>query len=211
MESLLSIRHVHRASRLLDEQHCPREQAFVLPALRGGLSELSARCGHPHLTLAFQWIADAHRSGEPAAWIGGPTSIFYPPDADRWNLDWSALAVVRLDSAHQRLRAADKLLRCGGFGLVVVDVDDSDTDRLPHPLMGRLLRLAETHDSAVVFLTNTSEGACSIGPLVSMRAHLRWADADPRRLRIECDVIKDKRRGPGHRWSEEYDGPMGLR
>ncbi len=206
---MLPLRHIQLASQLLDAR-CDVGEYLDLANLRGRLTELSAHRGHPHLTLAVELVAQAHRAEEPAAWIGPTTSLFYPPDADGWNLDWSALALIRLDDSHRRLRAADKLLRSGAFGLVVVDLPDSSTHP-PQPLLGRLLRLAEAHDSAVVFLTSTTEDAPSISSLISLRVRARWIEADPHRLRATYAVIKDKRRGPGHRRKEAYHGPLGLR
>lgn len=209
MDSLLSLRHVQRASHLLDER-CDGGKFLDLSTLRGRLAELSADRGHPHISLAVDLVAQAHRAEEPVAWLTPPTSIFYPPDADGWNIDWSSLALIRLRDRRRRLRAADKLLRSGAFGLVVIDLPDTSTPSAPRPLLGRLLRLADTHDSAVLFLTNTAERAPSLSSLISVRARARWSDTDPHRLRATYTVIKDKRRGPGHRRKEAYDGPMGL-
>ena len=210
MESLLSLRDVQLASQLLDtSSDCAT--SLELANLRGRLIELSAHRGHPHLSLAVELLASTHRTGEPAAWIGPSTSIFYPPDAAGWTLDWSALAIIQLSDTHRRLRAADKLLRSGAFGLVVIDLPDASTTPLPQPLIGRLARLAETHDSAAVFLTNTAEGASSLSSLISLRARALWKSAAPHRLQATFSVVKDKRRGPGHRRKETYHGPLGLR
>lgn len=207
MNSLLSIRDISRASSLLGRR--PTSLARLdIESLRGQLTELSSSRGHASTTLAIELISQAQKTGGPAAWIGPPTSLFYPPDVSDWSIDWSALAVIRVRGAHRAGRAADKLLRSGAFELVVIDLPEPD---LPTPLLGRLLRLAETHESAAIFLTPTPDREASLASLISLRAHARWTDVDVARLRSTFAVIKDKRRGPGRTFSEVYDGPLGLR
>lgn len=207
MNSLLSLQDISRASSLLDRrsQHSSK---LDIEGLRGQLTEFSSPRGHTSITLAAQLIYQAQKMGGPAAWIGPPTSFFYPPDMMDWGVDWSALALIRVRGSHRAGRAADKLLRSGGFELVVIDLPDPN---LPSPLLGRLLRLAETHKSAVIFLTPTSDHNPSLSSLVTLRARLEWTDIDPSQLRATFRVIKDKRRGPGRIFHEVYDGPMGLR
>ncbi len=210
MKSLLSIRDVHRANHLLNEGS-PPSTGLDIEALRGRLTELSVELGHAPVTLAVELIAQSQQIDEPAAWIGSSTSVFYPPDAADWGLDWSALAVLHLHDAHRAGRAADKLLRSGAFGVIIVDLIGFRHSSLPAPLLGRLLRLAKTHDSAAVFLTSSADSSPSVSPLVALRVQTRWRRVDPARLRCDCTVVKDKRRGPGHHFCEAYDGPLGLR
>ena len=209
MKSLLSIADIQRGSHLLREaQGSPR---LDLKRLRGCLTEFSTQWGHPSMTLALDLVAQTQRAGEPVAWLGGKNSLFYPPDAARWRLDWSALALIRLETADLLLKSADKLLRSGAFGLVVLDFVGLATGDLFDGLLGRLLRLAETHESAVLFLTQRAENTPSISSLISLRAHLQWRHLQDDRLQANLTIIKDKRRGPGRRFQEVYDGPMGLR
>ena len=163
------------------------------------------------MTVALDLVSQAQRAGDPVAWLGGKNSLFYPPDAARWRLDWSALALLRLETAEDLLKSADKLLRSGAFGLVVLDLVGLTTAKLVDGLLGRLLHLAEAHESAVLFLTQRDETTPSISSLISLRAHLRWRDLKGDQLQVELQIIKDKRRGPGRRFQEVYDGPMGLR
>lgn len=209
MESLLSLRDVHRASHLLDDS-TPSSSTLDLVSLRGRLSELCGDRGHPQISVAVDLIAQAHGEGEPAAWIGPSTSLFYPFDAADWAIDWSALALIRLDRARRALRGADKLLRSGAFGLVVIDLLGIDDHRFSEALPGRLLRLAKRHDSAVVLLTSADASRVAISSLISFRARIRWREAGPHRLRATLTITKDKRRGPGHQFCEVYDGPLGL-
>jgi recombination protein RecA len=206
----LSIRDVYRARRFLDESN-QRQRGLALGDLRGRLSEFCALRGHPNVTAAVELIAQAHRAGEPAAWIGPTESFFYPPDVANHTLDWSALAVVRLNRPQRQARAADRLLRSGAFGLVVVDLCHRRRPDITSGLLGRLLHLAEEQDSAVLFLTATDPEGPSISSLISIRARADWTDVDPFRLRSSLTTVKDKRRGPGHSTYEAYHGPLGLR
>ncbi len=210
MSQPLSIRDVYRARRFLDESDRSR-RGLALADLRGRLSEFCADRGHPNVTAAIQLIAEAHRRGEPAAWVGPAGSLFYPPDVPPGTLDWSALAVVRLDRPQRQARAADRLLRSGAFGLVVVDLCHSSRPDITTALLGRLLHLAEEKDSALLFLTATDPEGPSLSSLISIRARADWTDVDPFRLRSSLTTVKDKRRGPGHRTCEIYHGPLGLR
>lgn len=210
MDSLLLRDDVHRASRLLDESTDDAHRLDV-DALRGRLVEFTAGRGHPQVTLAVERLADVHRAGEPAAWIGPSTSLFYPPDATDFALDWSALALIQIEDVHRAAMAADKLLRSGAFGLVVLDLIEANDATIPSPLAGRLLRLAETHDSAAVFLTDTARATASLSSLIALRARVEWTDVGTGRMAMNCTVLRDKHRGPGERIEEVYDGALGLR
>jgi len=161
------------------------------------------------VSVALRLIAETQQAGEPAAWIGSTSRLFYPPDAVGWGIDWEALPIIGLGDAREAARAADKLLRSGAFGLVVVDLPSRAF--VPAPLLGRLMHLAESHASALLFLTQKSPEEDSLSSLIALRAQARWESLDPRQLRAELTIIKDKRRGPGHHLYEDYDGPLGLR
>lgn len=211
MDSVLSMDQICRASRLLDDSDHRQLSPLQLDALRGQLNEFSAPRGHPQVTVAMERIAEAHRAGEPAAWIGPSTAMPYPPDAAGWGVDWSALALVRIDDPRRAGVAADKLLRSGGFGLVVLDLIDADDDPIPSPLAGRLMRLADTHDSALVVLTQKQRRDPCVCPLVARRVQIRWTDVGARRLQLDCTVTRDKRRGASAELQEEYHGALRLR
>ena len=206
MKNVLSIENVYRASRFLDTSSF---EEFGLPRLRGRLVEISSPSSHASITLATSLMARAHQEGEPTAWIGPKNSIFYPPDLLKWPLDMNGLALILLDEPRDAGRAADRLLRSGGFGLVVIDLFSHSS--LPSPLMGRLLKLAETHKSVLLFLTPGSERDPSLSSLISLRIIATWKEARVDQLRGSFQIIKDKKRGPGQSFEEVYYGPMGLR
>jgi len=109
-------------------------------ALAGRLAELSAAGAAATLTLAFALVLDAQQRGEPAVWITTTGSSFFPPDAAAGGVDLDALVVVRVATAPQMFRAADRLARSGGFGLLVLDL--GDRAHMPAPAQTRLAGLA---------------------------------------------------------------------
>lgn len=165
--------------------------------------------GSAVLTAAADLVWKAQQLGEVVAWIQARASIFFPPDFDAGGIDLGALVVVRVADASSAARAADKLLRSGAFGLVLLDLGASAL--LPPALASRLLGLAQKHRAAVVFLTEKPPDAPSVAPVVSLRvaASRRRGAGDLFFGRIEA--TKDKRHAPGWTWQETFRGPPGLR
>ena len=95
------------------------------------------------------------------------------------------------------VRAAERLLRSGAFGLVVMDLGRDAV--MPIAVQGRMVTLAQQHDAVVVCLTEKSAESASLGSLVSMRVEAMRSRRDGT---FACNLraLKDKRRGPG--WSE---------
>jgi recombination protein RecA len=177
--------------------------------LGGRLVELSSWGDTAGLTLAFEMVAEAQHEGEPAAWITACASTFFPPDVARSGIDLDALPVIRAPDAQAAARAADKLVRSGAFGLVVLDLGANAN--VAAPLQTRLLGLASRHDTAVLFLTEKQREAPSLGSLVSLRAQAVRKRTAEDRFSCEAGIVKDKRRGPGWSHREIRHGPAGLR
>ncbi|MEW6487494.1 MAG: recombinase A [Thermodesulfobacteriota bacterium] len=190
------------------------ESRWELAALVGRLVEVSGAGPSAALTLAFGVVLDAQRRGEPAAWIAGTESAFFPPDAAEGGVDLACLPVVRVPDAGRALRAADHLVRSGAFSLVVLDLGGGEGVRLPLPALTRLGGLAARHGTALLFLTRKGRGEPSLGSLVSLRAEaVREGLGGQEGGRFACRVraLKDKRRGPGWEGEELCRGPDGLR
>ncbi len=179
-----------------------------LPALRGRLVELSARGASATLTASIDLVIEAQRDGEPVAWIMGPQGSFYPPDVADSGVDLAALVVVRVPELTAATRAAERLLRSGAFGLVVIDLG-TEAIEVPIAHQGRLVTLAQAHDAAVVCLTEKTAESGSIGSLVSMRAEALRVRS-PGGFELTLRVLKDKRRGPGFQKTLRAKGPAGL-
>jgi recombination protein RecA len=197
-----------RVRKLSDFVPPPRVvSAWGLDALFGRFVELSGARATGVLSAAFGLVLEAQRRGELVAWVTLPRGTFFPPDAAEGGVDLDALVVVRVPEASAAARAADQLVRSGGFGLVVLDLGGHAGDaRLPAPLQSRLGGLAQKHDAAVVALTEKTAEQASLGALVSLRAEAR-READHT---CTVRVLKDKRRGPGDAHVEACRPPAGL-
>jgi recombination protein RecA len=179
-----------------------------LDDLTGRLTELSGLGATASYTAATALVLEAQCRGEPVAWIGLPGTSFFPPDLDDSGVDLEALVVVRVRDAITVARSADTLLRSGSFGLVVLDL--GATAELPMAAQGRLVGLAQRHDTALVAITDKPRDAASLGSIVSLRAEAvrERVGGD---FRVTLRAIKDKRRGPG--WDQILDvvPPPGLK
>ncbi len=178
-----------------------------LSEVAGRLVEISASTASAALSIAFTLVREAQARGEPAGWVTSAEHSFYPPDAAQGGTDLAALAVVRLANAHGIARAGEKLLRSGGFGVVVLDLGNAD---IPMPLQTRLSGLAHRHHTALICLTEKERAAFSLGSLVSLRAHAERKRVDGNRFACALHILKDKRRGPTWHYEELYTGPAGL-
>jgi recombination protein RecA len=178
-----------------------------LPVIAGRFTEISASASAASLTLAFGLVREAQLRREPVGWVTSMESFFYPPDAAHGGIDLAALVVVRVLHTVSIPRAGEKLLRSGGFGLVVLDLGIAD---IPMPLQSRLTGLAQRHHAALVCLTEKEGKIFSLGSLVSLRAHAERQRSSDNRFACRLRVLKDKRRGPT--WTHEglYNGPAGL-
>ncbi len=181
-----------------------------LPAMRGRLVELSARGAVATLTAAIELVLEAQRDGEPVAWIMGPQGSFYPPDVAESGVDLAALIVVRVPDLALSARVAERLVRSGAFGLIVMDLGGHGAPiELPVAHQGRLITLAQSHDTAILCITEKSAESPSLGSLVSLRTEaLRIRRPDGFELTLR--VLKDKRRGPGWTGRRRLKGPSGL-
>lgn len=192
-------------------------EPWSLAGLRGRLVELSAVGARATMTAAIDLVWEAQTADEPAAWILTPShGSFFPPDVAASGVDLAAFVIVRVSDTFAAARTAERLLRSGAFGLVVIDLGPWDEEQptakneLTMAQQGRLVTLAQAHDAAVVCLTEKSERAASLGSLVSLRVEARRSvERDEAKLRLRA--VKDKRRGPG--WSHELEirAPDGLR
>jgi recombination protein RecA len=180
---------------------------WTLDEVVGRLVEISGSTASAALTIAFTLVREAQERGEPVAWVTLAESVFYPPDAARGGIDLAALVVVRLSRAESIARAGEKLLRSGGFGVVVLDLGGTD---ISMPLQTRLTGLAHRYHTALLCLTEKEGGMFSLGSLVSLHAHAERKRVEGNRFACALRVLKDKRRGPTWSYEELYTGPAGL-
>jgi recombination protein RecA len=170
----------------------------------------------------MELVVEAQTQHEPVAWLTLANATFYPPDVADCGVDLAALVVVRTVDAMAAARAAERLLRSGAFGFVVIDLGSGNGADLSMPIQGRLVTLAQTHDAAVVVLTEKADDTASLGSLVSLRAEALRTRSEPRtdprdprgvsagEFAVSVRVLKDKRRGPGWTQTLKRRGPAGL-
>lgn len=180
---------------------------WTLAEIAGRLVEISGSAASASLTIAFGLVRQAQERGEPVGWVTSMASCFYPPDVAQGGTDLAALVVIRLPHAESISRAGEKLLRSGGFGIVVLDLGVAD---IPMPLQTRLTGLAHRHHTALVCLTEKERKTFSLGSLVSLRAHAVKRRAAESRFACALHVLKDKRHGPTWNYETLYSGPAGL-
>jgi recombination protein RecA len=178
-------------------------QGWSLEVVSGRLVELSG-CGS--LTIACALVREAQQRGEPVAWISAAQTLFYPPDLAAGGIDLDALPVIRAGDGRRSARVADRLLRSGAFGLVVVDLEEH---RIGPTAQGRLAQVARHNDTALLCLTGRRRGDGS--SMVSLRGQVRRSRVAPALFGFEMRVTKDKRRGPGWVHREVFRAPDGLR
>ena len=178
--------------------------------LAGRLCELASDPHGSHLTLACTLIRSFQQAAEPAAWVTASRATFFPPDVAHSGVDLAALPVVTVPGPEAVLRAAERLTRCGAFGLIVLELGTHPA--VPAAFLARLAGLARRHDTALLCLTTTSpESGITLGSLVALRGHaFRTATAHPGYFRCGIRVVKDRRRGPGEALAATYHAPYGM-
>jgi recombination protein RecA len=189
------------------KQDIVQPSPWNLAAIAGRFIEISASGSAASLTLAFGLVREAQKQREPVGWVTSMGSFFYPPDAAHGGIDLATLVVIRVLHPASIPTAGEKLLRSGGFGLVVLDLGIAN---IPMPLQSRLIGLAQRHHAALVCLTEKVSKTFSLGSLVSLRAHAERQRSSDNRFACRLRVLKDKRRGPTWSHEELCRGPAGL-
>lgn len=209
IRDLLTTRRVTQAR--LEPRANPVASLWSRSNLSGRLIEISATGAGAPLTAAVGLVRETQVEGDPVAWVSATESSFFPPDVADNGVDLASLVVVRAPDARAGARAAERLIRSGAFGLVVIDFADGPAS-ISTPMQGRLVGLAQKHDTALVCLTVKARESSSIGSMVSLRVEVERRSADTGGgFRLELTVLKDKQRGPGWRHAEVVRGPAGLR
>jgi recombination protein RecA len=191
-------------------------------ALSGYLTELVGGSDSANLSMTGRLILHAQTAGELVSWVATRRDVFFPPDYAAIGVDLGAFPVVwaeepaekpdandvRVRTASRAVRAAERLLRSGAFGLVIIDLAP---DLTLHPAgQGRLLRLAKENDAQVLILRPKRDDEVYAGSLVMVRGESKRRRVAPGKFRCTIMNTKDKREGPGWTTSEEFDGPPGL-
>ena len=185
-----------------------------LDSLLGRLTELTAHRAPAVLSAAMHLVREAQQREEPTVWITPPQSLFYPPDVAAMGIDLAALTVVQVPFAAMA-KAADRVIRSGGFGLVVLDLVLPKGGRQApsqgsNGWLSRLGGLAKRHDTAVLFLTHGMEPRPPMGTLISLRGEAEREREENGGFAFALRITKDKRGAPGQRRREPCYAPAGL-
>lgn len=174
-------------------------QHLDLAMLRGRLCEFSSVGPQGVGSLALSYVWQMQQEGCWPVWVSG-AGLPFAEDLVAAGIDISALPVVRTESLAQSLRAAERVMRSGVCGLVVVDVGDAE--HAPAPMMGRLLKLAQRTETACVLLSTGAQRSGSLSPLISLRLQVEYGLSesvlpllDPTQMPLEAVVVRDKRSG----------------
>jgi recombination protein RecA len=160
------------------------------------------------LTLVSGLVLDAQQQHEPVAWLQRVDDGVYPPDLAAAGVDLEALVFVRLPDNQALAVAADSLLRCAAFGLVVVDL--GPRPGLSAGMQKRLTNLARLADSVLVLLTESRWQRRLLSPVISVHALAERRRCGAGEFCCRAEVLKDRRRGCGWRYEERCHGVDGL-
>jgi hypothetical protein len=181
---------------------------WKLSVLAGRITEITGGRDSASLTLVSSLIAQAQQAGDPVAWVARSTHLFFPPDMAKNGVNLEALPVIWASDTPSMVRVTDYLIRSGSFSLIVLDLDGHT--RIQPAVLGRLVRLAGKHHTAVVCVSPEHAPLSSLGSMVSLRGTTKRVAGSSNRYRCTLEVVKDKRSGPGWRVQEVCYGPAGL-
>jgi hypothetical protein len=174
--------------------------------LVGILSEISEESACGAVSFVAEIILQAQYRNEPAAWVAGSSSAWFPPDLSYRGVDLAAVAVIRAGGEAESLTAAEWLVRSGGWGLVIVDAGGEW--KASDASLGRIQKLAERARCAAVFLTRKPPHEPPLGSRISLRGCVAKAGTDPSRVVIT--TTRDKRSNTSTQVRRHYHGPPGL-
>jgi cell division inhibitor SulA/protein ImuA len=153
----------------------------------GVLTEITGAEGSGKLTLILGAARRVLAHKEPAALVDASRSVVPPVLAEPL---FERLLVVRPTRVRDALTAVDALLRTRAFPLLMLDLA-LQAAALPAPALTRLVREAQTADTALVLLTDAASP-----PLASSRAALRLLVRRHRRG-IQVSLVHSRLSAPG--------------
>lgn len=182
---------------------------------RGRVVEVSGNASSGKSTRAFASCLTALSEGSAVFWIEAAPHRFWPICALEAQLSLERLFVLRVPDGPAALRGAHLLLTCAGAcALAVVELPRGFS---PRPLqLVQLQRLAEKSGAVLLFLTDHSPKAPSLGAMVALRLHVKRRPPLPKApalpaSHLDVEVLRHKG-GPTQTSVEEsVHGPDRLR
>lgn len=193
-------------------KYSPKEnRTFDLAGLTGKIVEFSGWNQSACLSLTIPLIQESQKSIKECAWILPSAkrgeSLFFPPDFQSAGIDCSRIPIIRSTSVVDSFGIAEKLIRSGGFSLVVLDLTEGK--RVRGSTVGRISSMAQKYQSLVLCLTRNPPGHPSLDPMVFIHVHV---DACLKNgiYQVRASVQKDKTQAPGLQRTWKYETPIGL-
>ncbi len=191
-----------------DMKAAPGGGSWHFEGLVGILAEISEEAPAGAVSFTAEIIAEAQERNEPVAWVAAADSIFFPPDLAERGVDLSALAVVRPGTGEaDTLTATEWLVRSGSIGLVIVDVEPGG--KASDAALGRVQKLAERNQAAVIFLTRKRSNEPALGSRISLRGCVTPSPGGTP-FQVDIHSVRDKRSNVSSRLSRRYHGPSGM-
>src|SRR2546427_8322638 len=151
---------------------------------RGRITELAGPRSTGRTGLACAIAARATRAGETIAWVD-PADVLDPEAAAAAGVDLARTLWVRPRQAPDALRATEILLRAGGFGLVVLDVDAA-LGRAGAGVWPRLARAAgQARTALLVVMPARQAGTFAALGLEVVARRVRWSGGPGRLVLLD--------------------------
>jgi hypothetical protein len=147
---------------------------------RATLTEVWGASSSGRTSLLQSLLRTAMAQGHHCVWIDTPDA-FDPRSAEAAGMRLAQLIWVRCHRKPEHaLKAADLLVRAGGFSLVVLDLSGVPvriTNRIPMATWFRLRHDAERRSTAIlVTAENSNTGSCANLQLAVKRDHILWSN-----------------------------------
>lgn len=146
---------------------------------RGALTEIYGPPCSGRMTLLVSALAARTAAAEACALID-VQDTFDPPTAAAAGVALDQLLWVRCKNLDQGLRAADLLLRCGGFGLIAMDMGEiapKVVRSVPLNVWFRFRRAVENTPMILALFTQEPNATCASLVLRLQAEEARWSSA----------------------------------
>ena len=199
----LSLQSLLKRGSDLEKEHCG-DLSWTFSSLGGEVIEMPSGPMTCAISFAGDLILSAQTIGEPCAWVYATKSIFFPPDFDTLGVDLNALALIKVDSAQKAAYSAERLIKSGGFGCVVVDLPRESWFSVA--LQKRIANYVRKERACVLYLIQSTEGEDyeRLGSSTSIFAESAPLGDRTHRLRL-------RKKGRRFECIKERDGTPGLR